>query len=137
MPYKAFQLFTTIRTFKLILIHNNRVGNWNKNMAGRIKLFQHLQRYYFQAMGIFLSQSNQKCSPNWRNLSTAFFIAQLFLAAFAYLLFKANSTFEYGTNFYVSISESCCLSYFFIQYRQMPKISKLIESCEEFIEKSE
>lgn len=106
-------------------------------MAGSIKLFQHLQRYYYKAMGIFLPQSNQKCSPNWRNLFTAFFIAELFFAAFAFLLFKAKTTFEYGTNFYASISESCCLSYFFIQYRQMPNIAKLIESCEKFIEKSE
>lgn len=106
-------------------------------MAGSIKLFQHLQNHYYQAMGIYLPQPNQQCSPNWRNLSTVFFIGQLFIAALFFLLFKAKSTFEYGTNFYASISESCCLSYFFIQYCQMANISKLIESCEEFIENSE
>lgn len=106
------------------------------NMAGSIKLFQYLQSYYYQAMGIHLPQSNQKCSANWRNLFAVFSIAILFLEAFAFLLFKAKTTFEYGTNFYTSISEYCCLLYFFIQYRQMPNISKLIESCEEFIEKS-
>lgn len=106
-------------------------------MAGSIKLFQHLQMSYFREMGIYIPQSNQRCSSNWRNLCTAFFIAQLFFAAFFFLLFKAKSAFEYGTNFYTSISESCCFSYFAIQYCQMTNISKLIESCEKFIENSE
>lgn len=105
-------------------------------MAGRIRLLQHLQRSYYQAMGIYLPQSNQKCLPNWRNLLTALFFAQLFFAALAFLVFEANSTFEYGTTFYTCISELCCLSYFYIQYRQMPNISSLIESCEHFIEMS-
>lgn len=108
----------------------------HKNMAGSTKLFQHLQKHYYHPMGIHMPQSNQRCVPNWRNLSTAFFLAQLFIGAFLFLLFEANSTFEYGTNFYTSISESCCLLYFYIQYCQMPNISKLIESCETFIESS-
>lgn len=109
----------------------------HKKMAGRIKLFQQLKHSYFEAMGIYLPHSTQKCSPNWRNALIAFFIAQLFVAAFVYLAYGADSTFEYGTDFYASVSESCCLSYFVIQYFQMPKITALIDSCEEFIEKSE
>lgn len=104
-------------------------------MADRLKLLQLLQKVY-QDMGICPSQPNQIRHPiNWRSIYFLFSFIQLFIFSFAFLIFAASSIVDAGTSFYVAVTELCCIVYYLINKLKMPRILKLIEHFEKFIEK--
>lgn len=105
-------------------------------MIGPIQLFQSLRQYY-QTMGIYLPKNtNQGCSVNRKSSFFLFFYIQLIISSMLFFSYKAESVLEFGASFYAVISELFCTWYFLIKMFQMPKILKLIEAFEKFIEKS-
>lgn len=106
-------------------------------MAERSKLLQFTQKVY-QDMGTRTTQSNSNHrSINWRNIFMLTSFIQLFISSFAFLIFEADSIVDAGTSFYVASTEICCIIYYLINMQKMPKILKLIENFEKFVEKSE
>lgn len=105
-------------------------------MAEQIKLLKLTQKMY-QDMGIYPPQSNQnRRSINWRNIFMLVSFIQLLISSFAFLIDEADSIVDAGTSFYVAITELCCIVYYLINMWKIPKILKLIEHYENFIEKS-
>lgn len=105
-------------------------------MAGKIKLFQSVQKYH-QTMGIFQLQPNQKwLTFNARNLLFLMSFAQLIVAPIAFSIFHAKTTIEFGSCYYAYISEIGSAIYFLIQMWQINNFCELIEHFEEFIEES-
>lgn len=106
-------------------------------MAGRIKLFQSVQKYH-RTMGIVRLQPNQRwLTFNARNLIFLASFAHLFLITVGFSIFYAKTTMEYGTGYYAYISETGSTTYFLIQMWQINNFFKLIEHFQEFVEKSE
>lgn len=88
-------------------------------------------------MGIYLPESsNQRCSANRKNSFFLFCYIQLLISSVLFLLFDAETMLEFGASFYALLAESFCIWYFLIKMWQMPRILKLIEGFEVFIEKS-
>lgn len=88
-------------------------------------------------MGIYLPKtSNQRCSANTRNSFFLICYIQLFSSSLLFLLFKAESTLEFGASFYAVICQFYSVYYFLIKLWQMPRIIKLIEEFEVFMGKS-
>lgn len=93
-----------------------------------------------------LYQFFQKCDqiigiatqPYQKMLRTIFLIgqAQDLIPTVVYSLFIAESMYEYGFGFYVSITVTNTIVVYLLLIRQVENTSKFIESCEEFIAKS-
>lgn len=110
------------------------VWNWLANMAA-IKLFRRVQTY-FRALGLHApSIVNKNCAFNRRNL---FFIS-VFVGPFcpvsSYLIFKANTVYEYGITFYTSIILIHLIVDFAIIMCELGNILKLIKQYEIFLMK--
>lgn len=119
---------------------------WNKNsavssvlvvnMAGSIKIFQ-LFRKCHQTIGIHPPQPNQK-QPliNWIKWIFVILQSQFLFAMVAFLVFDAESMFDYGLAFFllISIMNTIVVSLIFIW--QTENTEKFIKNCEEFIAES-
>lgn len=102
-----------------------------------IKLFQLVTSWY-QTMSVYSPQSNHQVHSINRNfLFFTLSIALNFSSTFAYFLLKANTIEDYGITFYTSMAGLCALADVLIIFWQTPTILRLIENCEQFIEKSE
>lgn len=64
-------------------------------------------------------------------------LAQSFIVSFAFLIFKADNIVDIGIPFFTVNSGLCCITYYLVNMWKIPKILKLIEGFENFIEKSE
>lgn len=95
-----------------------------------------LIRSFFQAMGIHLSEPNQKFSFNAKNVLISSSIALFFISSTAFFLFEANSIDEYGLSFYGSATELAVFVTFQINIFYMAKILRIFEKFEKLIEKS-
>lgn len=105
-------------------------------MADRIRLFQSVQTY-LQTVGIDRLQPNQHWLKfNFRNLSFLIGYAHLACTTFLFIVYRAETIIEYGTSFYACETEIAILMDFLCLMRQVENIHKLIEHCENFIEKS-
>lgn len=105
-------------------------------MAGRIKLFQSVQKYH-RTMGIYQLQPNQRwLTFNSRNLLFLVSFIQMLVTTIGFSIFHAKTTIEYGACYYAYISEIGSTTYFLLQMCQITNFSKLIEHFEEFIEES-
>lgn len=105
-------------------------------MARRsIKLFRRIQKFY-QILGIYPSQENEKILFNSRNLFILFFYVQLCISMAAFLILKAKTMQEYGATFFMFLTQFYVTLDFSILMWQMPNILSLITDFEEFIEKS-
>lgn len=108
-----------------------------KEMAGQLKLkmFQSLRKY-FQILGTYSPGPDESRLFNLKNIFTLFCYIQLFISAVAFTLFKAKTVIEFGLNYYGYMTELLCVFVISTQIYQMNNILKLIEDCEDFIEKS-
>lgn len=105
-------------------------------MAARLKVLRFTQKIY-QDMGICPSPSNPNLhSINWRNCSVLISLAQMLIFSLAFLAFKADNIVDVGTAFYAVVTETVCSIYMIINFYNMPKILKLIEKFETFIDQS-
>lgn len=105
-------------------------------MAGQLKLLRSTQKVY-QHMGIYPPQSNQnQLQFNWRNILMLFSLIQIFIFSLAFLIFEAETIVDAGSSFYAVNSLLCCTIYYLMKMWKMPKIRKLIENFEKFIEES-
>lgn len=106
-------------------------------MAARLKLLQFTQKL-FQEMGICPSPSNPNWrSINWRNSSVLISLIQMLIFSLAFLVFKADNIVDAGSCFYAVSTELICSIILLINIHNMPKILKLIEKFEDFIEERE
>lgn len=99
-------------------------------MDGSVKLFRLVQKYY-QTMGIYPSQT-----INWRNVIFLFAIFAQFMAISGFFLLQATSIPEYGSSFMGISSSLYSIVTFLLTLWRIPEILKLIQLCENFIEKS-
>lgn len=105
-------------------------------MVGPIRLFQSLRGYY-QMMGIYSPESsNQRYSINGRNSFFLFCYTQLLISSVLFLLFEAETTLEFGAAIYALLAESFCIWYFLMKMWRMPRILRLIDGFDAFMEKS-
>lgn len=106
-------------------------------MAERLKLLQFIQSTY-TGIGIYPPQSNQnRRSINWRKIFMLFSLMQILILSLAFLIFEAKTVIEAGFPFFVVNTELCCTVYYLINMWEMPKILKVIENFEKFVEESE
>ena len=106
-------------------------------MDDSLELFQFIKQFY-QIVGIYSSQSNQKyCSINSRNSILLFSFVQFLIPTVAFLFFKAESILDYGQSFFILVSTIESVVLYAILIWQMQNILKFIENCKGFIEKRE
>lgn len=101
-----------------------------------IKLFQTTQNC-FKAIGYYASSSqpSQNCRFNRTNLYYMFVLVFMLVPVLGFLIFRAQSVYEYGITFYTTITLLGVIIYYACIVCEMGKILKLIETYEEFIEK--
>lgn len=108
-------------------------------MAGgdSIKLFQFIQKYY-RAIGIHKPESNQVDRQSFNSINWFFFlnVIPMLIATTAFFLYKAESMFEYGLSVYYVFSLTFGEIFYVLPIWQTENLSKFIENCERFIEKS-
>lgn len=102
----------------------------------RIRLFKTIQKVYEQS-GVAPSRSDPSSKAlNWKNVSILCILIQFGLSSIGFCLFKANSIGQRADSFYMFLSVCTCTSFLSIAISKIGDIQKLIENCEEFIEKS-
>lgn len=104
-------------------------------MAGSVRLFQTVKKCY-QMLGINSSQSNQTFAHRSRKFLFVLLIKLTILSQFGCFLLETESIQEYGYTFFDVSTGLCILSIFAITVSRISHISKCIEMCEQFIEKS-
>lgn len=105
-------------------------------MAGSIKLFQFVQKFH-RFIGIYPREPNQKHSTNWTQATCLISYAQYLCTTSAFLLFEANSLFDFGFVFFTLAAVVNCIAIYLIFIWQSQNTYEFIENCERFIEKSE
>lgn len=87
-------------------------------------------------LGIYPVQSNQSPSFNYKMPYILLSIASFFLASFTFFISEANSAMEYGMTFSDTLLDISSAIFYIVNMIRMPNIIKLIENCEDFIDKS-
>lgn len=106
-------------------------------MAGRMKLFRFIQKY-FRLNGIDSPDSNAICCGiNWKSLTFFICEAQLFASLTAYLLIEAQSMLAYGMTFFAILHLVFGVVIYIIYFWKIEHCSVFIGNCENFIEKRE
>lgn len=103
--------------------------------TAKLKSFQFTRNYY-QLSGIYTPQANQDYSLNAKVLLNLFLFVAYVAAAFAYLLFEANSIGENAYSYCMSITLLWCTVLLTADTLKIPNILQLIEKYDEFIHKS-
>lgn len=105
-------------------------------MDSPLKLFQ-VVKTILRIIGIYSSEPNPKqCSVNARNTIFLICNAQITFTTFAFLLFEADSLFDYGFGFFASISLINCTVIYLLFMGRYENTMNFIETCEKFVEKS-
>lgn len=107
-------------------------------MAGIIKLFQRLKKFY-HTNGLIIdpSKSDQNCSFNAKNLFFLLILTISFVSVTSYFIFEAESAIERSQTFYSALAELACVFNFIFQFWKIANVLKLIDQFDRFIEKSE
>lgn len=101
-----------------------------------IKLFQFNQKYC-ELIGIKLPRSNQQHTAlNCKNFIFIICSTQLAIALFGFLLTDAKSMDEYAVIFFTLTDLIQTMVAYFVLIWKLENVSKFIENCEQFIEKS-
>lgn len=106
------------------------------NMSGSVKLFQFIQKCH-QMIGIHSIEPNQN---QWYTKRTAIFMSfstQCILTSSGFLLFKAESMFEYGFTYFILITLIVETINYTLFIWQSENTIEFIDNCEKFIEKRE
>lgn len=104
-------------------------------MSGSIKLFLKLRNVY-KTMGIYQRQTKRRFNSNPKNIFFLFCLAQMLISILAYSYAYAKSINEYGIVFFAGITLLNSINNFCLQIWNGPKIFRLIEHLERFIEMS-
>lgn len=103
-----------------------------------MKLFQFIRNLH-KTIGLtapsFDQSNQQRCSFNFRNISILICMIELTISSILYFLFEATALNEQAESFYTCLSEIACISDFLVNIWNVPKMVKLIEKFERFIEK--
>lgn len=105
----------------------------NKN---RMKLFVSVRRFY-EFMGVYPSQSQQKFPFNWRNLIILLSLIVTFGILACSFLFEVNTIIEYAESFYITITVLGSLINFFTSFWKTKNIYMFVEKLEKFSENRE
>lgn len=127
----SFRIFPNANENKCWNTTQNRISLSSLQiMAGRIKLFRSVENTY-KSIGIYTRQSNQFFAVNFRKV---FFLLLMLLSTCS---FFANFLLETSVeSLYNFIADLLDVSYLFVTIWQMPNIVRLIETYEQFIERS-
>lgn len=100
----------------------------------KLKLFHAVQKY-FNAMGFFASplQPNERCKFNWINLYFVLVLVIPVVPVLGFLIFKAQSAYEYGITFYAAITVILRISNHLTIINDLGKMLKLNKKYEEII----
>lgn len=101
----------------------------------KIKLFQSVQKFQ-RIQGIYPLQPHQRTPFNGKNLLILFCVAQMFLSASAFFIFKAQSMYEFGLTLYASLTEVLTFVCITTTLWKIVEVSKFIENTENFVNKS-
>lgn len=105
--------------------------------GGSIKIFHFIQKFY-RFVGIFPSQSQQKCfSINWRCVIILFGLALLFVLLVTFTFVEANAMIEYGVGIFIECLAMNSMIVFMISMWQTENILDFIQICEVFVETRE
>lgn len=106
-------------------------------MATSQNLFQFIQKFY-QTIGIYscVEKSLKKCAINPRNMIILILLTLYTLTMVAFLLFDAETMFDYGFGFYAIIAIINFILNYLLFIWKFEKTVIFIENCTEFIEKS-
>lgn len=104
-----------------------------------MKFFQLVQTFY-RTMGIYPSSSPQcqrdRPTFNFQNLFFLLSLTLMFISSTGYIMLEATSIIEISQTFYVSVSEFACLIQFAITFWKITQMAALIDTIDEFFEKS-
>lgn len=99
------------------------------------KLFKTI-RYHFGSLDIHLIQNQKKQYFNLINSFVLFAYVQFLISSIAFLLFNVQTINEYVLSFYACITCFAGISFLLSTMIKRGNIFKLIENCEEAIERS-
>lgn len=109
----------------------------NMTGEGSIKLFQFIQKY-FRAIGVRGTETNQ-INRSFFNLKNLIFIssaAPMLISTSTFLLYEAETTYDFGLSTYYLICLIFTGIYYIIYIWQIGNIFKFIENCETFVGQS-
>lgn len=105
-------------------------------MAGGIKLFQFLRKFYEMA-GFYPSQSlSQNPSFNAKSIFFLFSLVQFLAASIAFFMFAVSSINERADCLYLGLTSAACTIHVLMHIYKITQILQLIVNFEKFIEKS-
>lgn len=104
-------------------------------MAYTVTLFQSVQEY-FQSMGIYPSQPNQKYAVNRMSFLILSSMVAIFIPSSAFFFLKAETYEESYTTFYISSTVLTYIGCFIVNIWKIAKVRELIARSEDFILKS-
>lgn len=99
-----------------------------------MKIFQYVQKLY-GVLGIHRSNSNKNNTWNRRKVLTYFMLVQFTGTSIIFFLFQAKTFKEYADSFYISATASLKVCTYTVSLWKMPKVFKLIDNFENFIQK--
>lgn len=104
-------------------------------MAYTVTLFQSVIEY-FQSMGIFPTQPNQRYSVNYMSVLILLSMLVIFVPSSAFFFFRAETREEFYTTIYISLTVLTYVGCFIVNIWKMIKVRELITRSENFIAKS-
>lgn len=103
-------------------------------MAYTVTLFQSVQEY-FQSMGIYPTQPNQRYSVDWRSFLILISMLVIFIPSSGFFFLKAETREEFYTTFYISSTVLTYVGCFVVNIWKMIKVRELIARSENFTAK--
>lgn len=101
----------------------------------KVELF-YSARKYLKALGFYApSEPNQKCALNRKNVFYMFALAGMIIPVMAFLIFEAETAFEYSDPVFQVNTFTTVFIYFVFLIFRLGKILSFIQSNEEFITK--
>lgn len=105
-------------------------------MASSIRVFQFIQKFQ-RFFGIYQPQPHQEeYSLNFKNKIFLIAFAPYGLTVIAFLVFEANSIFDFAFAFIALVSIAYSILTYLLFIWQAENTVQFIENCEKFIEKS-
>lgn len=121
--------------FNSIRISLSKFIQFRPPIMTTIKLFCNVHKY-FKAMGFYApSQPNVYCPVNRKNVFHMFAVTGSIIPPSGFLIFKAQSVYEYSNTFYVTVAMTTITVEYIVYFCKMRSIINLIEHFQDFIEK--
>lgn len=104
-------------------------------MTNSVKLFQGVRKY-LRTIGIYPPQPGQRHSFNSKNIFFLFCLIISFFGVALFFIFQAKTSAEFSISFYESVTLLTVIGLFTINICKASNIFNLIETMDEFVEKS-